>query len=226
MKSKMYKGLIALIAMIAANVGVFLLVKHFTPLFWINYSFAMIACILTIFINIFSLDKEKPIFGYTLAAVSWAYLIVELIVAFVFSKLLPFFILPAFLIQLFILAAFGICYLQVKMVNESIKDRQAVRGNEILNFKYILEKMKEVQRKIAYSESYRKTVEHVYDSLASGQTKSNDMAGEVERAILGKISELDAAVEKHADEEVLAVCREIERLSEERKRILTLKQNF
>lgn len=226
MNSKIYKGLIALIAVVAANVGVFLLVERFTPLFWINYVFAMVACILTIFINIFSLDKEKPIFGYTLAAVSWVYLVVELIAAFVFSKILPFSILPAFLVQLFILAAFGICYLQVKMVNESIKEKQAVRGNEILNFKYILETMKDVQRKIAYSEPYRKTVEHTYDSLASGQTKSNDAAAKVEQTILEKIRELDSVVDKHSEEEIQAVCKEIERLSEERKRILTLKKNF
>ena len=226
MSSKGYKGLIALIAVVAANVGVFLLVKNFSPIFWVNYSFAMIACALTIYINIFSVEKEKPIFGYTLAAVSWAYLIAELVAAIIFTKIFPFFILAAFLVQLFILAAFGICYLQAKLINETIKEQQAIRAVDIMNFKYVLECMRDVQKKIEYSASYRKTVEHAYDALASGQVKSNEMAAEVEKDILNKIKELNVAVEEQAEEKILSTCKEIEYLAEDRKRILRLKNNF
>lgn len=227
MTNKMYKGLIALIAVVVANVGVFLLTDKFTTLFWINYVYAMLACVLTIYVNVFSLEGEKPIFGYTLSAISWVYLIAELVVAFVFSRVTPlsFVILAAFLIQFVLLGAFGIVFLQAKRMNSAIKQQQAERGQDILNFKYILECMQDAQRKIAYDAPYRKVVEHAYDSLASGQVRSYG-ATEVEREILDKITLLSQAIDNQSEEEILAAAKEIEKLSEERKRMLRMRPNF
>lgn len=226
MKIRLYKGLIALIAILVANIATFLLMSDFTITFWFSYAFGMIAMLLTTYINVFCTHKEKLIFGYTISGVSYLYLVVELVIAILSVVVLSWKPLWVFLIQLIVLATFGIVFLEVLLMHSNIKEQQGERARDILNFKYTLERFKEVQRQIPYSATYRKVVEHSYDALASGQIKSSIEAQDTEIKILDKIEELKKAVGGNEESEIIRVSKEIEDLAEERKRILSCRVNF
>lgn len=223
---KLFRGLIALIGLLAANLGIFLLIHRYFLTFWISYGFLMVAILINIFVYVFATSKKPLIFGYSLGAVATVYLVAELVAAVVFFTLSPFFTLLAFLVQLLILVAFGICYLQVLMTGAATAKQQEVRGRDIMNFKYILEQMRRVQQKVPYEAVYKKTVEHAYDSLASGQVRSASEAETIERKILDEIHQLDAAVSEGNEEEILAGCLKLERLAEERKEVLNMRAPF
>lgn len=124
------------------------------------------------------------------------------------------------------LAVFLIIIICGKAENDFIKEQEEIRGREISNFKYTLECMKRVQSKIEYSASYKKTVEHAYDSLASGQTASSPDVEELEKSILDAIEELDAVVDSKDEQKIAEACAKIEKLAGERKARLAGNQLF
>lgn len=223
---KLYKGLIALIGLIVVNVGIFLMIHEYFLTFWISYGFLMVALLLNIAVHVFATETQPLIFGYSLGAIAIVYLVVEAIAAVIFFILSPLVTLPAFIIQVIILVAFGICYIQVLMTSSATARQQEIRGRDILNFKYILEQMQSVQKKVPYAASYKKALEHACDSLASGQVKSTAEAEPIERAILEEIRSLKALVDEEKEEDILASCKKIEQLSEERKQKLRLREPF
>ena len=225
-KTSLYKGLIALIAILTANIGIFVLVVEKTVIFWMCYAFLMIAFLLMTYINIFYADKQKLIFGYTVAAITTAYVVVEVIAALLFMFVLKYQFMLAFLTQVVILAVYGIAFIQTIIINDEIKNQQAERNVDIANFKYILENMKAVQRKVEYAAPYRKTLEHAYDSLASGQVRSTPEVSALESSILELIQKLDKAVEVKEEAAIIDICRQIESYSEDRKQKLRQRANF
>ena len=86
--------------------------------------------------------------------------------------------------------------------------------------------MKRVQSKVEYSAPYKKTVEHAYDSLASGQTASSPDVEELERSILDAIEELDTIVDSKDEQKIAEACAKIEELAGERKARLAGNQLF
>lgn len=223
---KIFRGLIALVGLLVANIGIFVFIHKYFLTFWISYGFLMAAFLVNICVHIFVKNTKPLIFGYSLGAVAAVYLIAEIIAAVIFFALSPFAALPAFLVQLIILVAFGICYLQVLMTSAATARQQEIRGRDIMNFKDVLERMRSVQSKIPYEAPYKKTVEHAYDSLAGGQVRSNREADEIERKILDEIHRLDAAVSAANEEEICAGCVKLERLAEERKEVLNRRELF
>lgn len=223
---KLYKGLIALIGLVMINAGIFLMIHEYFLTFWISYGFLMIAVLLNILIHVFATDTRTVMFGHSLRAIATTYLIVEFVAAVIFFIFSPFLALPAFIIQVIILAAFGICYINVFMTSSATAKQQELRGRDIMNFKYILEQMRNVQQKVPYGASYRKVVEHAYDSLASGQVRSSAEAEMTERAIIEEIDLLGRAVNTENDSDIIACCKKIEQLSEERNQKLHMKELF
>lgn len=223
---KIYKGLIALIGLIVVNAGIFLLIHEYSLTFWISYGFLMVSILLNIAVYVFAAGKQPLLFGYSLGAIAGVYLAAECVAAVIFFVLSPFLTLAAFIVQVLILVAFGICYIQVLMMSSATAKQQEIRGRDIMKFKHILEQMQSVQRKVPYAAAYRKTIEHAGDSLASGQVKSTAEAEQIEGAILDQIRLLDKAVETKNEAAIEESCREIERLSEERKQVLHMRAPF
>ena len=86
--------------------------------------------------------------------------------------------------------------------------------------------MKNAMSKVAFDAPYKKTVEHAYDALASGQTASSPDVEDVEKSILEAINRLDGVLDAGNEDEITSACREIEKLANERKAKLAVKANF
>ncbi|MCR5798859.1 MAG: hypothetical protein K6G69_02195 [Lachnospiraceae bacterium] len=221
-----YKGIIAIILLVAVDLIMIFSSVAFNAVFFANFIFASIAVVLSMGVIIFLADKEKKLFKLSLTAYAIAYLVVTLYLAMKFTFAPPVTIGWICAIYIALLAVFLIIIICGKAENDFIKEQEEIRGREISNFKYTLECMKRVQSKIEYSASYKKTVEHAYDSLASGQTASSPDVEELEKSILDAIEELDAVVDSKDEQKIAEACAKIEKLAGERKARLAGNQLF
>ncbi len=220
MTSKTYKIAVSLILLAALHVFLFVTVRKTFTVFWISYVFLMIAWVLSIVLVIFDVVREKRIFGYSLAAVTACYLVAATGAAFFCIFKLRYFKVLCFLLQLVILTVYLVCYLSVKKVNTDIKTREAERAKDMAVFGSIKDSAAEVLNRVEYTAPWRKQVEKALDAVSSGQVKSSPEALETEQKLLTAIGALGSAVDLKDEETILSSCREIERLSEERRRIL------
>lgn len=220
MKNNVMKGLISLIVILFTNLAVFLILDDFNEAFWICYVFAMIAALIATGVEIFYTKKEALIFKYPVMAVTYLYSIVAVVVAVATYKLLQDNLLPLFLINLFAFAFYLTVMLGTSIHNNTIKEQQAVRGRDIIAFKYVLDRMQAVIANVKYEDVNYKKMKHAYDSMASGQVQSNDMARVVENKMLDMINMLDEAVNNKNQEMVADLCHQLELAAEERKRIM------
>ena len=220
MKNNVMKGLISLIVILFTNLAVFLILDDFNEAFWICYVFAMIAALIATGVEIFYTKKEALIFKYPVMAVTYLYSIVAVVVAVATYKLLQDNLLPLFLINLFVFAFYLTVMLGTSIHNNTIKEQQAVRGRDIIAFKYVLDRMQAVIANVKYEDVNYKKMKHAYDSMASGQVQSNDMARVVENKMLDMINMLDEAVNNKNQEVVADLCHQLELAAEERKRIM------
>jgi hypothetical protein len=214
------KGLISLIVILFTNLAVFLILDDFNEAFWICYVFAMIAALIATGVEIFYTKKEALIFKYPIMAVTYLYSIVAVVVAVATYKLLQDNLLPLFLINLFVFAFYLTVMLGTSIHNNTIKEQQAVRGRDIIAFKYVLDRMQAVIANVKYEDVNYKKMKHAYDSMASGQVQSNNMARVVENKMLDMINMLDEAVNNKNQEMVADLCHQLELAAEERKRIM------
>lgn len=226
MNRKTLKGLIALVIILVANIGIFLLGDDFSVSFWISYVFAMIAALITVYVEIFLVEREKLIFGYPISAVTIFYLVVEVAVAFLMVHFLSYFALFVFIVQLVIFALYLVGLLSVMLHNTTVKEQQEVRGRDIVNFRYIVDSMNAVISKMEYTDPNRKVVQHACDAVASGQVRSNESVMDLEQQIAQQISILNQAVANKQPEQILACCKKIEAAAEERKRRLSQRARF
>ena len=220
MKNNVMKGLISLIVILFTNLAVFLILDDFNEAFWICYVFAMIAALITTGVEIFYTKKEALIFKYPVMAVTYLYSIVAIVVAVVTYNLLQDNLLPLFLINLFVFAFYLTVMLGTSIHNNTIKEQQEVRGRDIIAFKYVLDRMQAVIANVKYEDVNYKKMKHAYDSLASGQVQSNDMARVVENKMVDMINMLEDAVKNNNQEMVSDLCQQLELAAEERKRIM------
>ena len=98
MDRKVMKAIIALVIIIVANVGIFVLGDDFTTTFWIGYVYTMIAALLTMYVEIFFVAKEQLIFSYPISTVTFLYLGVQIISFIVCTLLLWTFPLFVFIL--------------------------------------------------------------------------------------------------------------------------------
>ena len=151
----------------------------------------------------------------------------EQIFAFIIgSSLLWMFPLFVFFSQLCIIAAYIVLLMLALMHNSTTKEQQEIRAKDIVNFKYILDTMNTVISKVTYVDPNRKLIQHAYDSLASGQVKSDLSVMDLEQQILTAIGNLDSAVGEQNVAGIKASCDEIEYLAAERKRRLSQRVPF
>lgn len=226
MNRKLLKGLIAIVIILVANVGIFMLGSNFTVAFWINYAFVMIAALVTVYVEIFFVRKEELIYRYPVSTVTYLYLGFELIVVIVTSYFFRDWVLTSFMIQLTIFAVYIVALLSVLLHNTATKEQQEIRSKDIVNFRYIVDSMNAVILKMTYADPNRKLIQHAYDSLASGQVKSDMSVYDLEQQIISLIGTLDQAVANQQQEQIIANCKQIETASEERKRRLSQRLPF
>ena len=210
--------------LICVNVGIFLLTDELTTSFWISYSFFMLAAIANIFVFTLGNLGEKVIFNAPYYITSFFYLIVESVIAALFGgsdnpK-------AAFAVQLLIFAIYVIAFVVIFTTNNATKAQQEKRGRDIQNFKFIQNKFKAVIEKLDYSDASREIIRHAYDSVASGQVKSDASVFDIEQRMLDYIDMLDTAVEEKNAEKISTVCAELERLAADRKLKLSAKPQF
>ena len=223
---KMMKAIIALVLILVSNIGIFVLGSDFTASFWVGYIFTMISALIVTYVEIFYADKEQLIFRYPISAVTFVYLAVQIFAFIIGSSLLWMFPLFVFFSQLCIIAAYIVLLMLALMHNSTTKEQQEIRAKDIVNFKYILDTMNTVISKVTYVDPNRKLIQHAYDSLASGQVKSDLSVMDLEQQILTAIGNLDSAVGEQNVAGIKASCDEIEYLAAERKRRLSQRVPF
>lgn len=226
MDRRIMKAIIAGVIILIANVGIFLLGSDFTTSFWISYVYTMIAALITVYVEIFFVAKEQLIFRYPITTVTFVYLIAQIIAFIICSLILWPWPLFVFFLQLCIIGAYIVLFMGVLLHNTTTKEQQAIRAKDIVNFKYILDTMNTVISKVTYVDPNRKMLQHAYDSLASGQVKSDISVMDLEQQILSEISNLDAAVGAQNAADIKASCDQIEYLAAERKRRLSQRVPF
>ena len=220
------RGIIAVILILMGNVGLFLFSATFTMTFWICYAFMMLAALITAYVEIFYINKKPFPIVYEVTGVTVFYLIVELIAGTVCKTALWFLPARAFFIQFSIFCLFLVAFLFVVLHGSHIGEQQAVRSKQLINFKYILESMKSAVADMDYANPQRKTVMHAYDSLASGQVTSREDVVDLEENILNSIESLKEAINENNQGKIEELCKQIEKLSDERKRKLSIKAPF
>lgn len=225
MKKSSYM-LISPIVLIAVVVCMFLFATRYNAVFWVNLIFAIVAVLVAACVIIFLTSQNKRFFGVTLTAYSIVYLVIAVGTAFRFVFVPDILVKKVALVHVVILAVFLVVIIMAKGEESFISEQQEIRGREIGNFKYTLSLMKNAMAKVAYDAPYKKTVEHAYDALASGQTASTVEAENVEKAILEAIAKLDEVLDTDSEEDIIQACKGIEKLANERKAILATKANF
>ena len=223
---KIMKAIIALVIILVANIGIFVLGSDFTASFWIGYVYTMLAAVITTYVEIFFAPKEELIFRYPISTVTFVYLVVQIVAFIIGSLLLWMFPLLVFFVQLCIVAAYIVLFMSVLLHNTTTKEQQEIRAKDIVNFKYILDTMNTVISKVTYVDPNRKMLQHAYDSLASGQVKSDISVMDIEQQILAAIGSVDLAIGEQNAAEIKAGCDEIEYLAAERKRRLSQRVPF
>ena len=224
---KIYRGISALIIFVVINVVIFALAEEQKGAFWLSYIFLIIAFLLFGFVSVYLSDvTNKRILGYPLIAGASVYLVLEIIVALVFMLAAYELVVPALLVQVILLAVFVLGLLSGQFVNTQIHQKEHMRETDLMNFRFILEKMKLVQQKVEYSAPYRKTIEQAYDSLAGGQVTSSPEVKELETDILSKVDQLSSAVDRKENDAIRNICGELLNLSQERELRLKMKQPF
>ena len=226
MDRKVMKAIIAGVIILVANVGIFVLGSDFTTTFWIGYVYTMAAALLTVYVEIFFVAKEELIFRYPISTVTFVYLAVQIVSFIICTLLLWRFPLFTFILDLCILAAFIVMLMSVLLHNSTTEEHKTVRAKDIVNFKYILDTMNSVISKVTYADPNRKILMHAYDSIASGQAKSDISVMDLEQQMLTVIGQLDAAVSAKDAGAVKTKCDEIEYLAAERKRRLSQRVPF
>ena len=224
--NKNYSILTSLVVFIATIVCMFLFATRYNLVFWVNLIFAIIAVLAASFVVIFLTTQRKRFFGITLSAYAGVYLVIALGFAFRFVFIPDILVKKVALVHVIILAVFLVVIILSKGEEAFITEQQEIRSAEIGNFKYTLTCMKNAMSKVAFDAPYKKMVEHAYDALASGQTASRPEAEQVEKSILDAISRLDGVLESGNEEEISSACKEIEKLADQRKALLSVKANF
>ncbi len=224
--NKNYSILTSLVVFIATIVCMFLFATRYNLVFWVNLIFAIIAVLAASFVVIFLTTQRKQFFGITLSAYAGVYLVIALGFAFRFVFIPDILVKKVALVHVIILAVFLVVIILSKGEEAFITEQQEIRSAEIGNFKYTLTCMKNTMSKVAFDAPYKKMVEHAYDALASGQTASRPEAEQVEKSILDAISRLDGVLESGNEEEISSACKEIEKLADQRKALLSVKANF
>ena len=198
-----YKMMISLVVLIATAVCMFLFATKYNMVFWVNLIFAMVAVVLASLVIIGVAPAEKRFLGMTLSTYATAYVVVALIAAFRMVFIPDILVKKVALIHVIIFVVFIVVFFLAKAENEFITQQQEIRGKDIANFKFTLQCMKNAMSKVPYDAPYKKTVEHAYDSLASGQTASSPEVQDVETSILEAIEKLDGIIEQGNEEELM-----------------------
>lgn len=224
----MKKGnlIVSLIIILLINIGIFVVVDDYSGLFWINYGFVMTALLVSTYFMCFSAKNEKLMEKLNVTAAVCTYLICEIVTGLICSSFDEDHQAVAVVIHLIILGAFIIFFYSTLSANAFIKQQQELRGRELLNFRYVIEKMKNIQRKIPYTAAYKKDIDKAFDSLASGQTSSNAEVEPLEREIIDTIDILNTAVDNNDEQLIISTCSKINQLASERDSKLKLRSNF
>lgn len=225
MKSS-YKAFISAIVLVATAVCMFLFARAYNAVFWVNFAFSVASILLATLVILGIAANGKKMFGMSVTTYAITYVVLDLAYAFKTVFVPAMFVRKVAIAHVVMMAAFMIVIVLAKAEDEFISEQQEIRGRELANFKFTLECMKKVQSKVEYGASYRKTVEHAYDSLASGQTASTPQVEELERTILDTINELEKAVAAKEESKINEICGRIEELAAERKAELSSKRNF
>ena len=216
-------AIIMAVALIAINICMFVVLETFTTVFWISFAFSIIACVLALFLMFrdVGIGEKKQLYAYILYPVVTYYLIAQIVFALISVYFLEKHVFASFVLQTILIVVFLITYLVMRRANESVKQQQEIRGKDILSFKAVLESSRSVLSKVDYSAPYRKSVQKAVDALASGQVRSTPAAEDIEREIKDQIGELSRAVDDNNEEMINRLSRNIERLAEERTKLIS-----
>ena len=215
----------AILFLLLINVGLFSLAAIKLTAFWISWIFIHIAFVIFAGIMIFSAPEQRKLkFAYSETAIAAYYLVVEVIAGFVLIGYFAFFPVVSFVIQTMILAVFLIVFFTLKKTNRDTDMREEAAKADLRQFQAILEFMKNVQNQVDYNAPYRKTIQHAYDAISGSQVRSSASVYEIEKNIWDLIGRLKEEVSAGNEEQICALCRDIENQAAERTRRLRLER--
>lgn len=218
--------IVSIIIIALINIGIFVVVNNYSSLFWINYSFTMSAILISAYYICFAFKNEKYMGKLNIMAVVSIYSTCEIIAGLVCSAFDKDHQAVVIVIHLIIVGIFIVFLSSTLSANDFIKNQQKKRECELLNFRYVIEKMKNIQHKIQYTASYKKDIDKAYDSISSGQTSSSPEVEPLEREIITAIDDLNTAVDNNNEQLIISTCDRLNRLCSERNSKLKLRSNF
>ena len=224
MIDKKAKFLIGIIFIMMLNVGVFCLIEEINTTFWISWVFIHVAFLIALFVNVFCLPKENWTAIYSISAISIGYFLLEVAVAIGFIFLFPEKKLSAFLIQFIMLGLFGIIYLATGSMYQNIEQSQERSKEDLSQYKYIIEAMRDATFLMDYNAPYKKTVEHAFDALQASQVRSSLDVKPLEDSMLTAISALKISIKEDDEQGINEICKDIEKMVLNRENRLKLQQ--
>lgn len=161
---------------------------------WISYGFINFAYAMLLATRILVPDgKSAAVFGWSLHAVSTAYLLIELIVGIAFIVLAATNCQVALLTQLVIAGLYGLVLISTMIANRQTAEAEERRSSQIEYVKNASAELRGLLDRIGDSKA-KKRVEKVYDAIYTSPVKSQPDVAELESQILQSIHSLiDAA---------------------------------
>ena len=160
-----------------------------------------------------STDYGRPVFVGTAA-----YFFVEFLTGLIFILVEPQSMTAPILVQVTILAVFAVFVLANLIANEHTAESVERHEKELEYVKQCCLKLKLLSSKSNHSQ-VSKNIDKAFDIINASPLKSNNSVADIEKSVIDKISELEAAT---LDETALTLIDEIIKLANERNQKLQI----
>ena len=136
-------------------------------------------------------------------------------------SLFPNISLATFFIEV-VLLGLGIVYLTTSSIKKNIETSQERSKTDLMQFKTIVEAMKDATNLMDYNAPYKKIVEHASDAILASPVRSSLEVESVEDALLYTIAALKISIKQKDETSIVELCKEIERMVADRNSRLKL----
>lgn len=161
-----------------------------------------------------STDYGRPVYVGTVA-----YFFVEFLIGLIFILAAPQTMTAPILVQVSILAVFAVYVLANLIANEHTAENVERHEKELEYVKQCCLKLKLLSSKSSHSQ-VSKNIDKAFDIINASPLKSNNSVADIEKSVIDKISELEAAT---LDETALPLIEKIIELANERNSRLQAK---
>ncbi len=223
-KNTLGAALIYVILFGVFNLLVFTIFKTHTNVFWLSYAFMTLAFavqIASMFLSFKTADVETAFFGIPLASFSIYYFCAEMVIGALFMIFQSAGMTLALVVQLLVLAAYLIIAIISLMARDTVQQiSENVREN-VANLRSVLVDV-EMIRDSCSDPELKESLRKLCETVKYSDPMTNESVADIERRIMGKVSELRLDVDDGNTEEAKQACKDIERLYVERNKRLAI----